>query len=133
MFRAVTALFMLSCPGTRTLPAFFSSEQEHNVTFTISDCLAVSSPNLVVNSYSGTSPADCNNAKIFTEQRKRPALVVAIARYHPVQLVHCLIEVTIYTATCGATDITNARNHKLYKKVIYTGIYSPIPAECFSV
>ena len=132
MYRAVTALFILLCPSFQALPALFSnSEQKHNVTFTISDCSGVSSPSVTVKSYSGTAPASCENAKIFAKPKKRPAQVVSISRYHPAQLVHCLVEVTITTVSCGVTDITNTRNHQLYNKLIYTVNYSPPPIDCY--
>ena len=114
---------LLIFPAT-ALPILSATNPKHNTSFFINDCSAVSNESPVINSYSGTASADCSTAKIFSPPEEVPAQVITIVNYHPAELTNCLVEIDIYTGTCGATTVTNARNHVLYNQLVYSGVYS---------
>ena len=121
----ITFPFFLISPAT-ALPILSATNPKHNTSFFINDCSAVSNESPVINSYSGTASADCSTAKIFSPPEEVPAQVITIVNYHPAELTtNCLVEIDIYTGTCGAITVTNARNHILYNKLVYSGVYSP--------
>ena len=84
-----------------------------------------------VKTFYGTSPADCNHAEIFQTPVTKAAQIITVPPLHPLEAIHCLVKVKIYTATCGNTDSTNGRNFYLYNKEVVNEIFSPTPEECF--
>ena len=74
------AIITAVTPRTRkiTNQIILPDQQEHNTSFVINDCSAVSSKNLVINRYSGTATADCQHAKIFSPPKAVPAQVITV-------------------------------------------------------
>ena len=84
-----------------------------------------------VKTFYGSSPADCNHAEIFQTPVNKAAQIITVPQLHPLEAIHCLVKVQIYTATCGNTDSTNGRNFYLYNKEVVNEVFSPTPEECF--
>ena len=57
-----------------------------------------------VKTFYGSSPADCNHAEIFQTPVTKAAQIITVPPLHPLEAIHCLVKVKIYTATCGRTQ-----------------------------
>ena len=84
-----------------------------------------------VNTFYGTLPTDCTHAKIFQEPVTKSAQIITVPPLHPLEAVHCSVEVRIYTATCGVSKSTNSRNYYLHNKEVVNEVFSPVPEECY--
>ena len=131
MLRVTCFLPIASCPAYNTFPTPQRDKPPDSLICNVSDCSAVTASNMVINSYSGSATPNCDQAKIFSELRKKPIQVLNVVQYHPAQFVHCLVQATVYTGTCGNTEVTYARNYRLYNKELFSSVYSPDPKECY--
>ena len=84
-----------------------------------------------VNTFYGTIPGDCTQAKIFQKPVTKSAQIITAPPLHPLETVHCTVTVKIFTATCGISKSTNSRNYYLNNKEVVNEVFSPTPEECF--
>ena len=102
--------------------------KEEPFQFTALDCSG--SAGGPVTSFYGDQPGNCETIKIFKEPENKPAQVLSVARFHPIEVMHCSVHVTVDTATCGLHQQTNSRNYYLNNKRIFQQEFSPHPREC---
>ena len=87
--------------------------------------------NAEVTSFYGSAPSDCQHADIFLQPEEKPAQIITVADFHPIQAVHCSVKVKATTASCGISKSINMRKHYLFNKEILNTEFSPPPKECF--
>ena len=83
-----------------------------------------------VTSFYATSPSDCQHADIFTKPEQKPAQIISVSQFFPIQAIQCSVKVKVTTATCGFSKATDMNTHFMFNKVILDEEFSPHPKEC---
>ena len=110
-------------------PKDSQEEIEQPYTFKGLNCFTQSSTE--VKSFYAAEPANCDNADIFLKPTQKPAQIITVADFHPIQAVWCSVQVRAVTASCGESKSINMRNHYMFNKQIINTEFSPPAQECF--
>ena len=110
-------------------PPMDSQEKEQPYTFRGLDCF--SQRHTEVKSFFAAEPADCQNADIFMEPSLKPAQIISVSNFHPIEAVWCSVKIKAFTASCGESSSINMRNHFMFNKQIFDDEFSPPPQQCY--
>ena len=110
-------------------PPMDSQEKEQPYTFRGLDCF--SQRHTEVKSFFAAEPADCQNADIFMEPSLKPAQIISVSNFHPIEAVWCSVKIKAFTASCGESSSINMRNHFMFNKQIFDSEFSPPPQQCY--
>ena len=106
-----------------------SQEEEQPYTFKGLNCFT--QRNAEVKSFYAAEPADCDNADIFMEPTLKPAQIISVSNFHPIEAVWCSVKVRAVTASCGESRSINMRNHFMFNKQIFNSEFSPPAQQCY--
>ena len=126
MFRIVLALGLLAY----VLPVGTDSHEHDRNTLTLYDCGGkYSTPTL--QAFSLNNPDTCSNSSTrYKTARKTRIQVIQVPKTTPIEVISCLVKVTISVGFCGTNGISNMMHQMriISKKVLYPKSFECIHA-----